>query len=230
MNAYSFKRNTYSPVRLIVKFSFLVLLIVGFPYLVVRVGLGYKQKAITVIEKEKQTVVRLEGGDTAEGMKILTKEEVETLDKIRNYIGGEWYSEHDGRYKIVIDLQNQFKEYYDDIEEGYGSWKVFSSMPSDVTLSEDSVYVTKNSASTNTGTTTSDPEYSAYTTEQYNNPLPEPKYFFQKEQQEEKYRGRVYTYQIQQLDTEKFILVYSNGSGRQLVFVRTKPVNENRVE
>lgn len=217
-----------------VKITFLTLLIVGFPYLVVRVGLGYKKKAVTVIEKEKREVVQIQSGiqssDTAEGLKILTKQEVETLDKIRNFIGGEWFSEHDGRYKIVIDLQNQFKEYYDDVEEGYGSWKVFSSMPSDVTLSEDSVYVTKNSAATNTGTTTSDPEYSAYTTEQYNNPLPEPKYFFQKEQQEEKYRGRVYTYQIQQLDTEKFILVYSNGSGRQLVFVRTKPINEDQVE
>ena len=224
MNAYSFRKKRFGIFHVIVKIVFLVTLLVGFPYLVVRVGLGYKQKAITVIEKERAEVVQLQAGDYAEGIKVLTREEVETLDKIRNFIGGEWYSEHDGRYKIVIDLNNQFREYYDDIEEGFGSWKVFSSMPQDVTLSEDSVYVSDTHITASSTEYISDPEYSAYTTEQYNSTKPEPKYFFQKEQREEKYKGLTYVYQIQQLDTDVFILVYKNGSGKQLRFVRNKPV------
>ena len=60
----------------------------------------------------------------------------------------------------------------------------------------------------------------AYTKSEFENQkVEDPKYFFQKQQFEEKHKGEIYIYQIQQLDLEKFVLVFKSGAGKPLVLL-----------
>ncbi|MCF7865739.1 MAG: hypothetical protein K9M11_04525 [Candidatus Pacebacteria bacterium] len=216
---------------LIVKIIFLTMLFIGVPYFFVTQLDKYQQTA-TGILSEENAVLKIQTDKTTQ-MKVLTQVEANTLSQIHDYIEGTWVSEHDGRYKIQIDLNNKFIEYYDSNKEGYGVWRVFAGSQNDVNLSDSlkingRIYEPQEAAdassvnSNNTSTSVSLLSPSAYTKSQFDNTsTDDSKFFFQKQQYESGHKGEQYVYQIQQLDTEKFVLVFKGGPGRPLVFVRT---------
>lgn len=213
-----------------IKIFFLILLFAGVPYILVSLLNRYQHKASGILDQE--TAVAEIQTETEKQLKILTQAEANTLSQINSFIGGTWISEGDGRYKIQIDLNNKFEEYYDDTKEGFGVWRVFSGTKATVDLSE-SPEIADDSTSNNNSETvptsnsteSKNEQYtgpSAYTKSQYENPSEEDsKFFFQKQQYEPEHKGEKYVYQIQQLDTEKFVLVYKGGRGTPLVFVRS---------
>lgn len=213
----------------VIKITFLIILFVGIPYFLVSVLGKYQQKATGIIDEES-AVLQIQT-EKEKQMKVLTQVEANTLSQINDFIGGTWVSERDGRYKIQIDLNNKFSEYYDDTKEGFGVWRVFAASQNDVDLSNSpeiaegdetpSGVEIQNTPGSNTVDVTSSAEPAAYTKKQFDNPAADDsKYFFQKQQYEPGHKGEQYVYQIQQLDTDKFILVYKGGTGRPLVFVR----------
>jgi hypothetical protein len=137
---------------------------------------------------------------------------------------------------MQIDENNKFEEFYDDEKEGFGVWRVFSGMKDEIKLSDSPDLIDgesganlentkpKGAKDANLSTTNSDTDSSvasAYTKDQFESAkIEEPKYFFQKQQYEPEHKGEIYIYQIQQLDSEKFVLVFKNGPGKPLVFIR----------
>lgn len=206
-----------------IKIFFLIVLFFGFPYLVVSVFGKYQKDALGIIEQQN-TIVEIQS-DKNDEIRVLTRAEADTLTEIRKFINGTWVSEFDGRYKIVIDENNKFEEYYDDIKEGFGVWRVFSGVRESVALSSSPNFAADISnteytqdSSAPAGATS---PVSAYTKNQFENQqVEDPKYFFQKQQFEERHKGEIYVYQIQQLDLEKFVLVFKNGAGKPLVFIK----------
>lgn len=226
---YAKKPGNFFVSTLSIKIFFLILVFVGIPYILVLLLNRYQQKAGGILDQET-AVVEIQTEKEKE-LKVLTQAEANTLSQINSFIGGTWVSETDGRYKIQVDLNNKFEEYYDDTKEGFGVWRVFSGTKADVDLSsspeiaDESLEEDSEGANTSTSDQFQNTEYtgpSAYTKSQYENPAEEDsKFFFQKQQYEPEHKGEKYVYQIQQLDTEKFVLVYKGGKGRPLVFVRS---------
>lgn len=210
---------------LLVKILFLMVLFVGIPYILVSLSNKYQQKAEGVIDQER-AIVEIQTEKTQQ-MKVLTQAEANTLSKIGDFISGTWVSEADGRYSIQVNPDNKFSEYYDASKEGFGVWRVFTGTQDQVDLSNSPEIIDNSDSSGDApaaalaASSTGSPTSSAYTKIQFDNAAPEEsKYFFQKQQYEPGHRGEKYVYQIQQLDTDKFILVYKGGTGRPLVFVR----------
>lgn len=216
----------------VVKVIFLILLIIGVPYFVVTVSLNYKNKASGIVDMEHK-VIEIQT-ETEKEIKILTQAEADTLNKINTMIEGVWVSEFDGRYKISIDANNKFDEFYDGVQEGFGVWRAFSGSQDLVKVSDQHTYIDTNSDFENTGVDSGQSSstnnsvdvvnpniYSAYTKSQFEHSgSQEPKYFFQKQQFEADNKGKIFIYQIQQLDENKFVLVFKTGTGKPLVFVR----------
>ncbi len=224
-NMNSRKSDKFLIGTLLVKIFFLIALFAGIPYVLVSLSNRYQQKAEGIIDQER-AVVEIQTEKTQQ-MKVLTQAEANTLSKIGDFISGTWVSEADGRYVIQVDPDNKFSEYYDASKEGFGVWRVFTGSPDQVDLSgspeiaDGSGLNDGASAAALSATAASPATSSAYTKSQFDNAAPEEsKYFFQKQQYEPGHKGEKYVYQIQQLDTDKFILVYKGGTGRPLVFVR----------
>jgi uncharacterized protein (UPF0333 family) len=206
-----------------IKIFFLIALFFGFPYLLISSFSKYQENALGIIEQQN-TIVEIQS-DKNDEIKVLTKAEAETLAEIHKFIVGTWITEFDGRYKIVIEENNKFEEYYDEVKEGFGVWRVFSGVRESVNLSNspnlvgDIDHDRYSPSILEVGSTTS--VDSAYTKSEFENQkVEDPKYFFQKQQFEEKHKGEIYIYQIQQLDLEKFVLVFKSGAGKPLIFVR----------
>jgi uncharacterized protein (UPF0333 family) len=206
-----------------IKIFFLIALFFGFPYLLISSFSKYQENALGIIEQQN-TIVEIQS-DKNDEIKVLTKAEAETLAEIHKFIVGTWITEFDGRYKIVIEENNKFEEYYDEVKEGFGVWRVFSGVRESVNLSNspnlvgDIDHDRYSPSILEVGSTTS--VDAAYTKSEFENQkVEDPKYFFQKQQFEEKHKGEIYIYQIQQLDLEKFVLVFKSGAGKPLVFVR----------
>lgn len=195
----------------------------GLPYLLVTFLNRYQSKALGIIEQQN-TIVEIQS-EKKDGIKVLTRAEADTLSDIHKFIGGTWISEFDGRYKIIIDENNKFDEYYDGVKEGFGVWRVFSGVQESVNLSTSPNFVdgiVDNGDITSTlEASTTISTLAAYTKDEFENQkVEDPKYFFQKQQFEDKHKGEIYIYQIQQLDVEKFVLVFKNGAGNPLVFIK----------
>jgi len=215
-----------------IKVFFLVVLFFGFPYILITQFNKYQTKASGIIEQQN-TIVEIQS-NKAEEIKVLTQDEARTLGQIHEFIKGTWVSEFDGKYKIIVDENNKFEEYYDNEKEGFGTWRVFSSLRNKVALSEGPAFSNVNEQVETSDTVSSSASSSsletenmsletrsAYTKSQFENEkVEDPKYFFQKQQFEPSNKGEIYIYQIQQLDTQKFVLVFKNGSGKPLVFVK----------
>lgn len=206
-----------------IKIFFLIALFFGFPYLLISSFSKYQENALGIIEQQN-TIVEIQS-DKNDEIKVLTKAEAETLAEIHKFIVGTWITEFDGRYKIVIEENNKFEEYYDEVKEGFGVWRVFSGVRESVNLSNspnlvgDIDHDRYSPSILEVGSTTS--VDAAYTKSEFENQkVEDPKYFFQKQQFEEKHKGEIYIYQIQQLDLEKFVLVFKSDTGKPLVFVR----------
>jgi hypothetical protein len=206
------------------------LLFVGFPYFLVKVSLNYKNKAAGIIEQQN-SIVQIQTGDidASKSVKILSQEEADILRRINESISGIWISEFDGRYKIAVSQNNTFEEFYDNKKEGFGTWRAFSASKGSVNLSEKPNRIVENKDQELVDTQiSSDPAFTAYSSQNSSqNKTTEPEYFFQKQQFEAEHKGEVYIYQIQQLDSEKFILVFGGGAGKPLIFVKatsTDPV------
>lgn len=221
MHNKSFKKLSVSTFA--IKVFFLIVIFFGFPYLLVTFLNKYQSKTLGIIEQQN-TIVEIQSKKNDE-IKVLTRAEADTLSDIHKFIGGTWISEFDGRYKIIVDENNKFDEYYDGVKEGFGVWRVFSGVKESVNLSTSPKFVSdnvegENMASTSEASTTVSTS-AAYTKDEFENQkVEDPKYFFQKQQFEEKHKGEIYIYQIQQLDVEKFVLVFKNGVGKPLVFIK----------
>lgn len=184
----------------IVKFIFFALVLIGGPYIVVHFFNIYEEKASGLVEQKADQIARFseETGngtsfDSSNGGEILTKEQKNTIGRIKSFISGEWYSAQDGRYKLYIDVNGEFAEYYDDEKEGFGTWKVYPRSESypfqgTSTLESDDVLKTL--------------------------------YLFEKMQYESGHKGEIYTYEIQYLDEARMTLMYRAGNGKSLVFVK----------
>lgn len=206
-----------------IKVFFLIVIFFGFPYLLVTFLNRYQSESLGIIEQQN-TIVEIQS-DKNDEIRVLTRAEADTLAEIHKFIGGTWISELDGRYKIVIDENNKFEEYYDEIKEGFGVWRVFSGVKESVNLSTSpnfaSDIVDREDVLLTPEASTTTSVSSAYTKDEFENQKAEdPKYFFQKQQFEDKHKGEIYIYQIQQLDLDKFVLVFKNGVGKPLVFIR----------
>lgn len=217
----SFKKLSVSTFA--IKVFFLTVIFFGLPYLLVTFLNRYQLKALGIIEQQN-TIVEIQS-EKKDGIKVLTRAEADTLSDIHKFIGGTWISEFDGRYKIIIDENNKFAEYYDGVKEGFGVWRVFSGVKESVNLSTspkfvDGIVDNADITSTSEASTTIS-TLAAYTKDEFENQkVEDPKYFFQKQQFEDKHKGEIYIYQIQQLDVEKFVLVFKNGAGNPLVFIK----------
>ncbi|MDQ5912023.1 MAG: hypothetical protein QG568_236 [Patescibacteria group bacterium] len=228
--------------HLSIKFIFLLLLFIGFPYALIKTSINYQNKASGIIGQE-QAVVKIQT-EKQEDIKVLTQVEANTLNKINEFIQGTWVSEYDGKYKLEINTQNKFNEYYEGVKEGFGVWRAYSAVPESVSLSDGPDFIYKvnenkdidNQASNDSSADMSDkssstnsaqsPNYSAYSKTQFESGNPgEPKYYFKKEQYEPGHQKEVYIYQIQQLDTEKLILIFKGGTGKNLVFIKATSSN-----
>lgn len=224
---YSKKSKNFFILTLFIKVAFLVGLIIGVPYFLVSISSKYQKKAEGILEQEN-AAIEIQN-EASKELKVLTQIEASTLTRISDFIGGIWISELDGRYRIQIQPNNKFEEYYDDVKEGFGVWRVFSGMKDEVVLSDtpeiadtsDGSLLFDDSSLSSVETSVQSNAPSAYTKTQFDSSAEkESKYFFQKQQYEPGHKGEKYVYQIQQLDTDKFILVYKGGTGRSLVFVR----------
>jgi hypothetical protein len=128
------KSNNIFIGTILVKIFFLILLFAGIPYILVSLSNRYQQKAEGIISQEG-AIAEIQTENTQQ-MKVLTQAEANTLSKIGDFIGGTWASEADGRYKIQIDPDNKFSEYYDGSREGFGVWRAFSGAENQVNLSD----------------------------------------------------------------------------------------------
>ena len=201
-----------------VKVAFLIGLIIGVPYTLMLIFQRYENKAIGVVDQQNAVVSQFTtdstsnnspSSDSSNGkIKVLTQEQADTLNKIRDILQGNWVSEQDGRYKLNIDSTSKFTEYYDNNKEGYGIWKV---LPQTVLNNKEMQSVDTSLAPT-----------SVSDTQNSDNTI----YIFQKEQYEPDHIGEIYLYQIQALDDKKFVIMFNgvktdNGQPRQpLVFVK----------
>lgn len=212
-----------------IKIFFLIVLFFGLPYLLVTLINNYQAKALGILEQQN-TVMEIQTGNSSE-IKVLTQAEAKTLGQIHDFIQGAWVSEYDGRYRLVVDDNSKFEEFYDGKKEGFGAWRVFSATKDKVSLSTEPEFTASNGTSSadtsaagladSTASADAQPLQSAYTKSEFeNDKIEDPKYFFQKQQFESGHKGEIYIYQIQQLDTEKFVLVFKNGAGKPLVFIR----------
>lgn len=205
MNFGLLKNEKSAILAITVKVIFLLALIVGVPYVFLTVSLKYQDKASGIVEQQN-TIIEIQSEKSNE-IKILTQVEATTLARIHDTISGTWLSEQDGKYKLEIDSNNKFEEYYDGIKEGFGVWQVFSK----ATAVDDGA--TNNTDGKNDSTSAEKPE--------------DVKYFLKKEQYEQKHLKEVYLYEIQQLDTEKFVLVFKNGTGKPLLFIKATSTPQN---
>lgn len=213
----------------ILKLFFLLILFVGVPYAMAALFKKYESKATGIVGQQTDLIdafsdtdsrdfsnsnflgaasVQDETGATGTnrraggvGPKVLSHVEAETLQKISEFIQGEWVSGQDGRYRMSIEPNNRFNEYYDNIKEGYGIWKLYSSVK--VSAESESGFGATSTKQTDRQTESSEPEY---------------EYFFQKEQYEPNHKGEIYRYNIQQLDDQQFVLIYTAGTGKPLIF------------
>ncbi len=217
----SFKKLSVSTFA--IKVFFLIVIFFGFPYLLVTFLNKYQSKSLGIVEQQN-TIVEIQS-EKNDDIKVLTRAEADTLAEIHKFIGGTWISEFDGRYKIIIEENNKFEEYYDEVKEGFGVWRVFSGVKTSVNLSTPPNFANDitegGSIVTTSDASTTVPTSAAYTKDEFENQKAEdPKYFFQKQQFEDKHKGEIYIYQIQQLDLDKFVLVFKSGAGKPLVFIK----------
>lgn len=209
-----------------IKVFFLIVLFFGFPYVLITVLGKYQTKASGIVEQDNAIIEIY--SEKNNQIKVLSRSEADTLSQIHKFISGTWISEFDGRYKLIVDENNKFEEYYDDAKEGFGVWRVFSGIRDTVNLASDPGFSSDSVQEKDSVSVDIDPKGesiasipSAYTKDQFENKKPEdPKYFFQKQQFEPSHKGEIYIYQIQQLDTEKFVLVFKNGAGVPLIFIK----------
>lgn len=229
---YSIKQKNFFILTFAVKITFLIVLFVGVPYVLISVSRKYERKAEGIIEQQN-TLVSIQS-DSIKEMKVLTQTEADTLSQISDFISGTWISEYDGKYRIEISPNNKFEEFYDNKKEGFGVWRVFSGVKEDIKLSPSPDLIGEGALASSgmlgdtTAFSSTSPNGfvpSAYTKDQYESTkIDEPKYFFQKQQYEPDHKGEIYIYQIQQLDSEKFVLVFKSGSGKPLVFLKVNSV------
>jgi hypothetical protein len=221
MNNKSNKKSSISTFA--IKIFFLIVIFFGFPYLLITFFNRYQTNALGIIEQQN-AIVEIQT-DKSNSLKVLTRDEADTLLEIHKFISGTWVSEFDGRYKIIIDENNKFEEYYDGVKEGFGVWRVFSGIKESVNLSTSPKFasdiVSKESINNISESSTTSSTATAYTKDEFENQKVEDlKYFLQKQQFEDKHKGEKYIYQIQQLDLDKFILVFKDGIGKPLVFIK----------
>lgn len=214
------KASNFFILTTVVKVAFLIGLIIGIPYVLMLIFQKYEDKALGVVEQQNSVVSQFASNSASNGsldsdnpngkIKVLTQEQANTLNNIRDILQGNWVSEQDGRYRISIDSTSKFTEYYDNKREGYGVWKV---LPQTVLNNKDKQSVDSSLAPTSV----SDSQNSDNTI-----------YIFKKEQYEPEHRGEIYLYQIQSLDDKKFVIVFNgvqidNIQPRQpLVFVKAQ--------
>lgn len=184
----------------IIKFMFFALILMGGPYIAVHILNTYEEKASGLVEQKADQIVKFseETGngtsfDLSNDGEIFTKEQKNTVSRIKISISGEWYSAQDGRYKLYIDANGEFVEYYDDVKEGFGTWKVYPRserypFQGTSTLESDDVLETL--------------------------------YLFEKIQYEHDHKGEIYTYEIEYLDETRMTLMYRAGNGKSLIFVK----------
>jgi hypothetical protein len=106
----------------IFKFAVLLFVFGVFPVTIAYVVRNYNQNLQGITNKQ-QAADELQNTIQDE-VKVLTQEDAVSLQKINNYIAGEWVNIEVEDYKIRYEPDNSFVEYLHGKKTGYGLWRI----------------------------------------------------------------------------------------------------------
>lgn len=106
----------------IFKFGVLLFVFGVFPVTIAYVVRNYNQNLQGITNKQ-QAADELQNTIQDE-VKVLTQEDAVSLQKINNYIAGEWVNIEEKDYKIRYEPDNSFSEHLYSKKTGYGLWRI----------------------------------------------------------------------------------------------------------